>query len=148
MAQQRQDVDGGRDELGDELLCERGGHATRGRIGCVGFDSGDVSDGAPGLLAVQGVGEGPQRCGQVTDRAAQGECETRPEGGGAAEWGRRSMRAVSTSNPQVRSLEAAGKPASSWKEAQVRQGPPLRQAQVAQGGTLTASLTEQSKLTV
>ena len=41
----------------------------RGRTGCVGFYSSGVGDGATGLSAVQGVGEGPQRGGEFTDRA-------------------------------------------------------------------------------
>jgi hypothetical protein len=69
VAEQRQDVDGGRAELGDESVGEGGRHPARGRTGCVGFYSSGVGDGATGLLAVQGVGEGPQRGGEFTDRA-------------------------------------------------------------------------------
>ena len=48
-------------------------------------------------------------------------------------------------NRQIRSLEAAGNLASSWKGSAAQESRPLRSAQVAQGRTLTASLTEQSK---
>jgi hypothetical protein len=49
-------------------------------------------------------------------------------------------------NTQIRSLAAARNQRRLVKAAQVRKGPPLRSAQVEQGRTLTASLTEQSKL--
>jgi hypothetical protein len=48
-------------------------------------------------------------------------------------------------NRQIRSLGATGKLASSWKGSAAQERQPLRQAQVEQGRTLTASLTEQSK---
>jgi hypothetical protein len=47
---------------------------------------------------------------------------------------------------QIRSLGAAGNPTSSWKGSAAQESRPLRSAQVAQGRTLTASLTEQGKL--
>jgi hypothetical protein len=46
---------------------------------------------------------------------------------------------------QIRSLGTAVNLASSWKASAGWGGRPLRQAQVGQGRTLTASLTEQSK---
>ena len=58
---------------GDEPVGKRGSHPTRGRTGPVGFDRRRIGDGAPGLLAIQGVGERPQRGGEFTDRAMQVE---------------------------------------------------------------------------
>jgi hypothetical protein len=57
VAKQCQDVDGGRAELGDESVGEGEGHPARGRTGPVGLDTRRVDDGAPGLLAVEGVSE-------------------------------------------------------------------------------------------
>ena len=47
---------------------------------------------------------------------------------------------------QIRSLMVAGKPASPWYGSPAQESRPLRYAQVAQGRSLTASLTEQAKL--
>jgi hypothetical protein len=59
VAEQRQDVDGGWTELGDEPVGQGGRHPARGRTGFVGFYISSVGDGAAGLLAVQGVSEDP-----------------------------------------------------------------------------------------
>jgi hypothetical protein len=98
---------------------------------------------AAGLIGWEGIPGRRRESGRSLTVASARRAVKPPIGG--VTWAFGAPRGIRTPNRQIRSLGAAGKPASSWKGSAGWESRPLRKDQVEQGRTLTASLTEQSK---